>query len=150
MPSATIGKQFTFHAAHRLPNHDGQCQRPHGHSYRLEVLVTGPVAQPVEPMSEEGMVLDFAVLKDIYKNHIEPYVEHQNLNMTLNVPAVGYHAFVEGKSEPLTTCENLALWMLGIFKAHLPHSEAWPFEVCIRLWETPTSFAEVGKAPWRG
>ena len=36
-----IGKTYSFEAAHHLPNHNGKCKNPHGHSYRLEVEVEG-------------------------------------------------------------------------------------------------------------
>lgn len=164
MPSATICKQFSFHAAHRLPNHQGQCQRLHGHSYVLEVLVTGQVKQAGRTESDEGMVLDFADLKKIYKDWIEPLVEHQYLNERLThdelriVKNVDYSwpSFPQlpqaPNGEPLTTCENLAEWMRQIFQTKLsekyqPSSMNLPV-VSIRLWETPTSYAEVGKL-WR-
>ena len=44
---------FEFCAAHRLPRHPGRCFRMHGHSYRLQVMVTG------NPDPETGMVVDF-------------------------------------------------------------------------------------------
>ncbi|MBJ95970.1 MAG: 6-carboxytetrahydropterin synthase QueD [Rickettsiales bacterium] len=44
---------FRFCAAHRLPRHPGRCQRLHGHSYRLQVLVRGT------PEPTTGMVIDF-------------------------------------------------------------------------------------------
>lgn len=44
---------FRFCAAHRLPRHPGRCHRLHGHSYRLQVVVTG------RPDGRSGMVVDF-------------------------------------------------------------------------------------------
>lgn len=44
---------FAFCAAHRLPRHPGRCFRMHGHSYRLQVLVSG------DPDATTGMVVDF-------------------------------------------------------------------------------------------
>ena len=43
--SAEIYREFTFEAAHRLPNvpEGHKCSRLHGHSYRVEVRVTGAV-----------------------------------------------------------------------------------------------------------
>ena len=38
-----IRKHFRFEAAHALPFHPGKCARMHGHSYRLEVAVRGPI-----------------------------------------------------------------------------------------------------------
>lgn len=163
MTSATIGKQFTFHASHKLPNHNGQCRRLHGHSYVLEVLVTGRVKQAGRTESDEGMVMDFDVLKGIYEKWIEPLVEHQYLNERLTEDEMRIalnkdHSFPDmpqlpqaPNGEPLTTCENLAEWMREIFQIKIsepysPSSMTIP-QVCVKLWETPTSYAKVG--PWK-
>ena len=50
----SVTRCFTFEAAHQLPWHPGKCRNLHGHGYRLEVTVEGPV-------NDDGMVLDFAV-----------------------------------------------------------------------------------------
>ena len=51
-----IFKEFTFEAAHRLPNVSPghKCARLHGHSFRVRVEIEGPVGQ------ETGWVRDFA------------------------------------------------------------------------------------------
>ena len=50
----------TFAAAHWLPEHEGKCQRLHGHTYGLEVTVEGT---PQESGPAAGMVMDFAELR---------------------------------------------------------------------------------------
>jgi len=47
----------TFSAAHFLPEHEGACQNLHGHTWKVEVWLTGTV----EPRS--GMVIDFGDIK---------------------------------------------------------------------------------------
>jgi 6-pyruvoyltetrahydropterin/6-carboxytetrahydropterin synthase len=51
-----IRKQFRFEAAHVLPHHSGKCSKLHGHSYRVDVAVEGPL-QSDGPA--RGMVVDF-------------------------------------------------------------------------------------------
>lgn len=152
---ATIAKRFTFHAAHRLPHHDGPCRDLHGHSYVLEVAVTGRVKAP-NGDPDEGMVLDFTELKRIYAEKVEPFVEHKFLNETLVgrlVTTVVEHAMdvsIPPYDEPLTTCENIAMWIHGEFSNELVNGHLLPQrQVTVRLWETPTSFAEVGDVPFR-
>lgn len=143
---AKVAKQFTFHAAHRLPNHDGQCRRLHGHSYVLEVAVIGDVKLGKGTLPDEGMVLDFTVLKDIYKMEIEPFVEHQTLTETLANPSSGFETYCtdeDDKRIPLTTCECLARWMHKVVTHRLRDVNP-DLKVKIKLWETPTSFAVVG------
>ena len=122
--NAAITKEFSFHAAHQLPNHDGPCRNLHGHTYKVEVKVYGRITDsPGSP--KEGMVLDFTELKKTYKEFIEPLVEHQNLNETL-------------KDEvPVTTAEHIAAWMFRMFHERHPQVHM------VRVWETPTSSAEI-------
>lgn len=51
-----IFTEFRFEAAHRLPNvpEGHKCARMHGHSFRVEVHVAGPVG------ADTGWVMDFA------------------------------------------------------------------------------------------
>jgi len=129
MPNATIAKEFTFDAAHSLPNSDGPCRRLHGHTYRVRVVARGPI-QPVDGGAEEGMVVDFARIKEVFKRRIEARCDHQFLNETVPVPR--------------TTAELLAGWILGELRAELPQV------IAVRLYETPSSYAEVTAADLAG
>jgi 6-pyruvoyltetrahydropterin/6-carboxytetrahydropterin synthase len=122
MPTATIAKEFSFDAAHSLPHSDGPCQRLHGHTYRVVVMARGRT-QPIDGRAEEGMVLDFARIKEVYKRRIEARCDHQFLNETVPVAR--------------TTAELLAAWMLTELRAELPQV------VAVRVSETPSSWAEV-------
>ncbi|HUS61974.1 MAG TPA: 6-carboxytetrahydropterin synthase QueD, partial [Acidimicrobiales bacterium] len=75
----SVTRAFTFEASHQLPFHSGKCKRLHGHGYRLEVTVTGPVA-------DDGMVLDFAALKDVVHNTVIDRFDHQHLNDLVENP----------------------------------------------------------------
>lgn len=122
MPTATIAKEFTFDAAHSLPNHAGKCRRLHGHTYRVTVIARGRT-QPVDSRSEEGMVLDFERIREVYKRRIEPLCDHQYLNESVPVER--------------TTAELLAAWMLSEMRAELDQV------VAVRVSETRSSWAEV-------
>lgn len=150
---ATVSKSFTFHASHQLPNHDGPCRDLHGHTYVLQVAVTAEV-KGADGSSDEGMVMDFGILKDIYKEEIEPKVEHKHLNDTLRdfVPCSPAHR--ERGPRAITTSENIAMWMLDRFHqgvlahwwTHRNNIDDAPDTapiVMVRLAETPTSYAEV-------
>jgi 6-pyruvoyltetrahydropterin/6-carboxytetrahydropterin synthase len=70
-----IFKEFTFEAAHRLPNlpPDHKCARLHGHSFRVAVHVAGPVTEP------EGWVLDFAEISAAFRP-LYDQLDHRYLN----------------------------------------------------------------------
>lgn len=79
----TISKQYSFDAAHQLYdfketigwNHRtfGKCANLHGHTYNLEVEVTGNVSE------DTGMVLNYFDLDEIVKPIVES-LDHKNLN----------------------------------------------------------------------
>lgn len=68
-------KSFGFEAAHFLPKvpTGHKCGRIHGHSFRCEIEVTGPV----DP--ETGWVMDFADIKKAFRP-IEETLDHRFLN----------------------------------------------------------------------
>ncbi len=71
----TITRRIEFDAGHRIPDHDGQCRNLHGHRYMLEVTVTGEVRdEPGSP--ENGMVTDFATLKEIMQAEVASQWDH--------------------------------------------------------------------------
>jgi 6-pyruvoyltetrahydropterin/6-carboxytetrahydropterin synthase len=117
----TVGKEFTFDAAHQLPLHDGKCKNLHGHTYRVRVTYDAKMLIKDGPKS--GMVIDFGDLKAVWKERIEPLVDHQFLNDTLPVPH--------------TTAENIARWMLKMFREALGTYAG----LTVTVYETPTSWA---------
>ena len=117
----TISKKFTFESAHSLPLHDGKCKNLHGHSYGLEVFVSGPV---ISEGPKSGMVMDYADLSKMVKEKVIDVFDHQYLNDLVAFP---------------TTAENLAQEIFKILEnAGLP-------VVKIILNETASSSVEVTK-----
>ena len=66
----TIFKDFTFAAAHAIRGHTRGCQNLHGHNYRVRVHLA---AQRLDAL---GMVLDFADLKAILREILDPFDHH--------------------------------------------------------------------------
>jgi 6-pyruvoyl tetrahydropterin synthase/QueD family protein len=61
--------------AHTLYEYNGLCRNIHGHSYNLEVTISGePRKEPGHP--KDGMVLDFSELKDIVRTHVVHPFDH--------------------------------------------------------------------------
>lgn len=127
---ARIVKTYRFEAAHRLPNHDGQCARPHGHSYIVEVAVEGTV-RAADGSAKEGMVIDFGDVSEAFQRRVMPLCDHQNLNETL--PIV------------VTTAEQIADWILAIMCEEINPDTFGCVVAGVRVWETTTGYAEVGK-----
>ena len=73
----SVTKKFYFEAAHSLPLHNGKCKGVHGHSYELEVTVSGPV---LTEGSSTGMVMDFSDMSLIVEREIVSKWDHRFLN----------------------------------------------------------------------
>lgn len=142
---AIITREFTFEACHHLPNHRGKCRRPHGHSYRLQISLRGPILNtPGE--SSDGMVMDFDDLKRIVNSTIIDTVSD-------NVPrgegaqpiAAGGmdHNDLNALTGIRTTAENLVHWIWDALVAGgVPDTLLYR----IRLWETEKGYVEITHA----
>jgi len=134
----TICKIFTFDAAHQLIGHNGKCANLHGHTYKLEIFLKGPVVGP-DHSSEEGFVIDFSELKKVVKEMVLSRLDHAFLAKG-NEPIIQTLKETNSKIALLgfrTTVENLSAYICHQLKeTGLPvHS--------VRLWETPTAWAQV-------
>ena len=115
-----IAAFFTFEAAHRLPLlPDGhKCKNLHGHNYRLEVAVEGP-------LDARGFVMDYAELEAI----IEPIIariDHKYLNE------------IDGLENP--TSEVIVQWVMVQIRSLLAEKT-----ITLRLYETPRYWVELSE-----
>lgn len=96
-----IFRIFTIEAAHRLPNVAAghKCARLHGHSFRVELHVSGEVDE------RTGWIMDFAQVKAIFQP-VYDRLDHHYLND------------IAGLENP--TSENLARWIWNEIKSQLP------------------------------
>ncbi len=62
-----------FAAAHQLRALKGGCENLHGHNWKVEVAVTG------DRLGEDGLLVDFRVIKDHTKQIIDE-LDHKFLN----------------------------------------------------------------------
>jgi 6-pyruvoyltetrahydropterin/6-carboxytetrahydropterin synthase len=107
-----IFRAFTIEAAHRLPNVPAghKCARLHGHSFRIELHISGAVD------SHTGWVMDFADVKAAFQPIFEQ-LDHHYLNE------------IAGLENP--TSENLARWIWQQMKKSLPQlSKVVVHETC--------------------
>lgn len=97
-----IFKEFTFEAAHRLPNVPAghKCARLHGHSFRVAIHVRAPVDPQL------GWVMDFGEIKEAFQPLLDR-LDHYYLNE------------IEGLQNP--TSEQLARWIWQRLAPRLPH-----------------------------
>ena len=114
--SVAVFGTYGFEAAHFLPRvpEGHKCRRMHGHSYKLDVSVSGE-------LDSRGFVLDYAELDGA----VQPFVDsldHRILNE------------IAGLENP--TSENLALWFKDRIGAALNQVPT------VRVYETPRHWVE--------
>jgi 6-pyruvoyltetrahydropterin/6-carboxytetrahydropterin synthase len=113
----TLWHEFRFEAAHRLPGVPAghKCARLHGHSFKIEMAVTGPV----DPIT--GWLIDFGVIEDAWRP-LHALLDHNYLNE------------IEGLENP--TSENLARWIWERMRPHLALlSRVVVHEICVARCE---------------
>jgi 6-pyruvoyltetrahydropterin/6-carboxytetrahydropterin synthase len=97
-----IFREFTFESAHRLPRVPAghKCGQLHGHSYRVEIHVSGAVD------TDTGWVMDFGEIKSAFQP-LHESLDHHYLNE------------VDGLENP--TSETLARWIWRRLRLALPN-----------------------------
>ncbi|MBI1370431.1 MAG: 6-carboxytetrahydropterin synthase QueD [Planctomycetes bacterium] len=112
-----LTKSFSFEAAHWLPTfpETHKCRRMHGHSFRVDVVVSGDVPE------SQGYLIDYGDIKQAIAP-VEKQLDHYLLNE------------IPGLENP--TAENLSRWIWDKLKPALPMLS------CIRVHETCTSACE--------
>jgi 6-pyruvoyltetrahydropterin/6-carboxytetrahydropterin synthase len=107
-----------FSSGHHLRNYPGNCERPHGHNWKVTVTVRAT------QLDELGMGIDFRALKNATKEIIDT-LDHTDLNE--------HPAFRERNP----SSENLARYIFTELKKTLTTDRYRPYSVTVR--ETDTS-----------
>lgn len=155
VPRYRVCKTFTVESGHMLSKHPERCRIPHGHTRRFEVVVSS------ECLNEMDMVVDFKAMKLAIEDYIERYDHAMALNSedplradiervhpdgvivfeetdpTTEVMAKDVYDFVEGVLQHgySGTAASGAEYRISAGSVRLDR---------IRVWETPTSWAEYG------
>lgn len=90
-----------FSAAHRVEDYPGNCERLHGHNWKVEVAVRKG------ELDSLGMVMDFRRLKEITDRALDA-LDHRLLNDTPPFDAIN------------PTAENIARHLFGEIARHAP------------------------------
>lgn len=117
-----VFRWFSFDAAHSLPfvPEGHKCGRVHGHTYRVRVIVDGPVGA-------DGFVVDYSIVSRTFSLAVMAPLDHRNLNDTIHNP----------------TAERIAEWIAFAFQREMASMrECWPEGVrlaTVEVFETEDS-----------
>ena len=133
MPQVTVTRVLRFNAAHRIHNPAlsddentrlfGKCNNPnwHGHNYRLDVSVKGPI----DAMT--GYVIDLGALRDVVEREVIDKTDHRNFNIDVDY----MHGIIP-------TTENIVVSMWRVIAPAVAPATL----LRLRLWETENNYAE--------
>ena len=154
MQKPIVTKEFQFDAAHMLTGHEGLCKNLHGHTYKVEVGITGLMGMHGPA---EGMIMDFKALKEccnealfdkldhayIYNSEVEDDGEADLLEVEIAEILSQYGRRVyDMRMRP--TAENMSRQFFTIlYNVIRLASNGYTSLVYVRVYETPTSYAEV-------
>lgn len=115
--------QTTFSAGHCIKGYEGNCARPHGHNYRVEVQVAS------RKVDTTGLSVDFRKLKQM-AHEVVAELDHQMLN---DLPFFAAHN---------PTAEYIAAYLFEQIEGKLPEHLSLH---CIKIWETDDYMVEYRK-----
>ena len=142
MERIRLSRKFAFECAHALLGYDGACRYIHGHSYKLEVSLLGPIRQQAGH-PKNGMLMDFGELKQLVQQAVIQDWDHALL-LNRNSPEGLIKALQENQEKLVLlpyqpSCENMLLDTKKRLQAVLPAH----CTLCrLMLSETDNSYAE--------
>jgi 6-pyruvoyltetrahydropterin/6-carboxytetrahydropterin synthase len=146
-PRYRICKTFTVESGHMLSKHPERCRFPHGHTRKIEVVVSS------ETLDRNDMVLDFKALKLAVVDYIERYDHAMAVNsadpMLESIRQVHPDSLIVFEGVDPTTevlAKDIFDYVRGVLERGVEGSirpRAALLER-VRVWETPSSWAEYG------
>lgn len=117
-----ISVEETFSSGHALRGYRGKCENPHGHNYRVRVVLEGP------RLNDIGLLFDFKDLKSLIRREVES-LDHQYLND------------LEPFREVNPSAENLARYFYDRITAGLAGDPEGVVVRSVTVFETDTTSA---------
>ena len=150
MGKVSITKEFSWDMAHLLAGHEGLCRNLHGHTYKMQIEVTRKTEDVINSeINCKGMVIDFKDLKQLVVDKIVEPLDHAFMYWVNSTEPLE-HEIAEiliknnrkvAKVNYRPTAEEMAMSFFSILT-----KELMPLNLklkAVKVWETPTSFAEV-------
>ena len=112
----------TFSAGHALRGYKGKCENPHGHNYKVRIILEGPGLDSI------GLLFDFTHLKRVIRDIIDG-VDHKFLNDQAPFDVINPSA------------ENLAKFFYDETSRQMTVMPQGVRIAAVTIWETDTTSA---------
>jgi 6-pyruvoyltetrahydropterin/6-carboxytetrahydropterin synthase len=127
MSMFVVSVQAHYDSAHYLRNYHGKCERLHGHRYLVELALA------TNELDAAGIAFDFVDVKK-HLRELADELDHNNLNELPPFTDI----------EP--SAENQARYFYEEMKRRLPRAMS-DAVLYVRVWETPTQWAQYSERP---
>lgn len=141
-----ITRRLEFDSGHRIPFHHSQCRHLHGHRYAIEITLSGDIITD-KGVSEQGMVMDYSVVKQIARSALVDKWDHAFLVYSEDTVVVQFLQSIQDHKTVILdmppTAENLAQIAFRILDAAYRESHINRLTLeQVRLYETPNCWAD--------
>jgi len=144
-----ISKQIEWDMGHRVLNHISLCKNLHGHRYKAEIILEGDIVSK-ENDSSEGMLMDFSDVKKLALELVCNELDHGFMVWNKDKILLDFfkkNPYLKHIIVPFTpTAENISNWIFQKLEPHFQRKFRNKLKLnSIKLWETPTSYAQTYK-----
>ena len=130
-----IYKEVQIDTSHRLLHYQGKCANLHGHRWKVEVWMEG------EPDAKTGILIDYAVIKQAIDRYDHQIILNEEDPM---VPRIReFHPVITTPGDP--TSELMAAIIREDLRKLCRERGIRADVTKIRVWESPTAFAELAE-----
>ena len=126
-----VTKSIHFCYGHRLMHHTGKCRHLHGHSARADITLVS------EQLNEQGMVRDFADIKQVVGTWIDRELDH---NLLLHQQDPVLPLLQQAGERLMVVSEHPTAEFLAKLIYQQTHQAGLPVDV-VTVWETDSACA---------
>ena len=127
----SITKEVFFCYGHRLMHHAGKCRNLHGHSVKASITIKQA------SLDEQGMVCDFAAVKNCVEAYIDQWLDH---NFLLHKDDPIIPMLVANQEKFLALDEHPTAEVLSKMIYQYVKQQGFAVDQ-VQLWETASAYA---------
>ena len=128
-----IYKEVQIDTSHRLLHYKGKCANLHGHRWKIEVWMEG------EPDPVTQILIDYSMIKQVINKYDHQIILNREDPMISRIQE--FHPVIITPGEP--TSELMAVLIRDDLHAFCRDQGVKAVVTKIRVWESPTAFAEL-------
>ena len=128
-----IYKEVQIDTSHRLLHYKGKCANLHGHRWKIEIWIEG------EPDPVTKILIDYSMIKKIVEKYDHQIILNKDDPMVPRIQE--FHQVITTPGDP--TSELMAVLIRDDLYSFCGKHKIKATVPKIRVWESPTAFAEL-------